>query len=242
MTRNLKVLGLALAAMFALTAVAASAAQAVTPEYHCTSTSANCFAESSASPELTGNGKINGSNDHVFNVNGGNVKCTGTTGVTDGAVLKGTAAKTSTSVTLTPTYAGCKAFGVKATVNPEGCTYTLTLVTGGISPYPITTDIKCPAGKKITVTPTGLSCTITVGEQTGLKGITATNVGTEPTHIEANINITGANGKIAYTKTGTECPEGPGSGTNGTYTGHSTITGFEDNSGTKGAKVGLHVF
>jgi hypothetical protein len=231
MILNRKILGLAFMAVLAVAAMSASAAQAQTPEFHCTSTSVSCFVVSSGGTHGTG------SNDNKFTVNGGNVECTGNTTV-DGAQFKGTAAKTTSSVQLEATYTGCKAFGVAASVKMEGCKYQFALVAGGGGA--VNTNVVCPAGKSITVSAKpALDCVITVGAQGPLTGVSVANAGTEPTHIAATVAIGEV---ISYTKTGTECPGGAGSGTNGKYAGTATLTGYEDNSEVKGTKVGLHVF
>jgi hypothetical protein len=211
-----------------LAAALTSTAQAATPEFHCAAaTTATCFIESRGGLHGTG------ANDNVFYVSGGNVKCTGSATV-DGTQLKGTEAKTSRSVTVAPTYTGCKAFGVSASVKAEGCTFKFILIEGGIGTA--TTDIICPGGKSITVTPTGLSCTITTGAQTGRTGVPFSNSGV--THVAGSANIS----KISYTKSGTECPEGSGGGVNGLYQGTVTLGANEDNGGFKSTEVDLSVF
>lgn len=233
MPRNLKRLVSCLAAVTAIGGLSAGAAQAATPEFHCTATkTANC--------QLTSSGSKGGSNDHVITVEGGQVKCTGNAG-TDGALFPGTVAKTSTTLTLSATYVGCSVFGKSATIKMEECKYVFHLIEGGASPYPTLTDISCPGTNKITITPSGLSCTITIGAQVGFLGTTVINEGgTEPTNIKLETNLAG----LAYTLTGTECPKKAGSFTNGTYTGTSRENGYEDEEEGKkeGPKVGLHVF
>src|SRR5262245_13917290 len=107
MTRNLKVLGLAITAVLAMSAVWATSAQAADPELHCTSTTNTCT--------VTGN-EIN---THTFTVTGGEVRCRSKLTATLNA-------KTVSTVTnVAASYNACKAFGLAATVNMEGCTYTL---------------------------------------------------------------------------------------------------------------------
>jgi hypothetical protein len=167
----------------------------------------------------------------VFTVNTGNVKCTS-------AKIEGTVAKETSSATLNAKYTGCKAFGVKASVEMESCHYTFNLT----SSTEVSTNVNC-TGTPITVTPVGINCTVTVGAQTGLTGITVANEGTEPTDIHATINV----GGIKFTETGNECAEtipGQKGGTfeTGKYTGSATLKGFNDNEGVEGTQVGLHVF
>lgn len=227
MSRNLKILGLALVAVLATSAIAAAAgAQAVTPEFHLTAGSGTGTAKGS-------------SNDNVFTVEGGNVKCTEKASV-PGAQFEVTGQPlTSTTAVVVPIYKNCKAFGVEATVAMEGCTYLFHLVEGS-SPPTAKVDVVCPTGKSITVSAPSLPCTITIGAQTGLEHVTFTNSGgTEPTDITANIAIGESPKKaITYTKTGAGCPGGAGTGTNGKYTGTVTLRGFN----SAGTQVGLHVF
>jgi hypothetical protein len=227
MTRNLKILGLAFAAVLAMSAVAAPAASAQTPEVHCTATvQASCW--------LTAT-----SNDNVLSLSQGEHK---TTITCESSKFTSTVTKTSASQTISPVYTKCKAFGISAPVAMNGCTYTLNDVAGS-SPPTAKVDIVCPAGKVITMKPTGLACVIEIGAQTGLQHIVAENKGTEPTHVFLNITIVGL---IAKT-TGAECPTPGVTETNGSLTGTATVEAFEDEgvgggAPKEGPKVGVHVF
>jgi hypothetical protein len=217
MSHKIMLVAAAALAALALSAVGASAASAA--EFHCTSTSASCFATGEQTTQ------------NVFTVKLGKVKCTG-------ATFKGTGLKTTKSIELEPAYTGCTAFGVAAEVTPNGCKYKFE-VTGTTSPYVVATSVVCASGGKITVKPKAgaLNCTVKVGAQTGLTGVTVTNSETaEPTDINALVNVH----NITYTEEGTECA-GTGAAT-GVYEGGATIKGYEDNSGVEGAQVGLHVF
>jgi hypothetical protein len=104
MTRKLKTLGVALVAVFALTAVMASAASAA--QYTASSYPTTATAESAVG------------ND-VFTTEGGAVECK--------SHFVGTLTGASSDLTVTPTYTNCKAFGfVEASVT--GCKYTFTAV------------------------------------------------------------------------------------------------------------------
>src|SRR6059036_2059114 len=106
MIRNIKLLALTALAALAVTAVAASAAQATTT-----------FTAGSTSGTITGTQTTK----QVFTTNAGKVECT--TAHQEG---KFTAAS-FTTLTVTPTYSGCTAFGfIGATVTMNGCTYTYT--------------------------------------------------------------------------------------------------------------------
>jgi hypothetical protein len=139
-------------AMFALTAVAASAAQAI--EFHSEIENTTITASTET-----------GSNS-VFDAAGASISCAS-------ATFTGTqATKTSPTVTVTPVYSNCTFLGVlNVPVKTNGCQYTFhangeTDVTGA----------SCTA---ITFEATG--CKVEVKKQTGLKEVTYTNLGTGAT-------------------------------------------------------------
>lgn len=194
MTRNLKALGLALVAVFAMSAIAASAASA--QQGTLTSDGPVTLTASEKKPEEGGVNKLT-----AF---GAEVTCPGST-YTAHKVL--TQAETeagkkhepipvpATTATLTPHYKqtnhNCVAtFGWIATIDMNGCDYVIHLgeTTGGVAgTYGVTVDVKCPAGKSITVTlfttaanetAGTVACILHVGEagNLGLKGLHATNL------------------------------------------------------------------
>jgi hypothetical protein len=158
MTSKLKILALALAATFALGAVAASPASAIY-ELHSGSGSGTTY--------LTAVQTVTAQLD----TEKGNIKCTTVTG-------KGSFTGTTDLVSTIedPTFSGCTAFGVTAHIDMMGCDF---LIEGsGISSGVV--HIECPttAGgvtHEITITPTqgGVPiCHIDLGEQTGVFSIT----------------------------------------------------------------------
>jgi hypothetical protein len=161
MTRNLKALGLALVAVFAMSALVTSAASAA--EFHSEGENTTVTASQV--------------NTHVFKTTAGEVTCAK-------ATFSGTqAAKTASSITVNATYSECHInfFGskVSATVNMNGCDYVLYASNKA--------DIVCPAGKKIVVSAAG--CTVEVGGQTGKTTVSYTNK--ENKHIDITPNLTG---------------------------------------------------
>lgn len=233
MIRNLKVLGLALVAVFAMSAVAASGASAAT-EFHCESVTANCWvtAEQSGPNEFTSPA-----------VSATGVKC-------NTVKFEGTAPKTTKTIEVTPEYKNCTAFGFATTdIKHNGCKYHLELTdvidhtTDGTPFGTITTEIKCTGTNKIEITPTlfGASvCTVTVGPQM-LKPseIDVENVaGSNPMDMILTSTLEG----IAYTVDGEGCKSGSaGPHTDGKLHGKVTAKGFEDVNGVEGAQVGLTV-
>jgi hypothetical protein len=212
MTRNLKVLGLALMAAFALAAVGASGASAATELFH-----------SEVEPTILEGSQVG---THKFTTTAGNVTCST-------AVFKGTAKlKTESDQTIHPEYSGCNLSGaefVSATVSTTGCNYTFTQPNSKAG----VTDIVCEVGKNITVTAFG--CTITVGPQNNL-AVSYKNTGTGAGR-DVDVNAEATN--VVYSHTGFTC--GTGSGTTGTYTGETTVKGYTDTNGTKGSQVGIWV-
>jgi hypothetical protein len=216
MIRNLKVLGVALAAVFAMAAVTASAA------------SAQGKLTSTGPVTLTGTetGEAAANRLTAF---GAFVQCPGSTYTGHKAVTTPHAfiASGSTSATLTPHYKqttgtgapNCTgSLGTSATVDLNGCDYLINLgaTTGGVAgTYGVKFDVVCPAGKSITVTiwlsesahttePGSPKCIIHVPAQTGLAGAHATNTG------NGSIDLTGTVTGITATQTRNSilCPSG----------------------------------
>jgi hypothetical protein len=206
MMRNLKVLGLALVAVFAMSAVAASMASA--DELN-----------TAANTTVTLTGKQTTTN--VLKTNVGSTEC-------EEATFTGTTVTPSSTVSVTPVYNKCKSLGFPAIIHMNGCTYLLHVGAGTTG----TADLVCPAGKDVVVTanapaPAVLKCTITVKPQTGLGTITYTNEGSGTTAaviLDLNlINI--ASSSTAGTGIGA-CPTK--SDTAGTLVGSVTATADKD--------------
>lgn len=168
MIRNLKTLGVALAAVFAFSAVAASGAMAQT-QGHLTSSTGVDFT-------LTGTEIAGGLNVFTGPL-GINVKCPGSTYT--GHKLTTTPhafiASGETSTTITPKYVNCEEAGIPRTVDMNGCDYQIddSTTTGGAGTYGVTVDIICPVGKEIVIT--GGACTVNVKGQTDVTGFHVTN-------------------------------------------------------------------
>jgi hypothetical protein len=145
MIRNLKVLGLALVAVFAMSAVAASAASAqngiFTSDGPATLTGTNTEPTKPLENSLTAFGKPVTCPNALYT--GHEVGST-TKGVPNGA----------TEITLTPHYGVCAVEAFPATVDMNGCDYVLALraTTGIADQYNLHSTVKCPVGKHIVVT------------------------------------------------------------------------------------------
>jgi hypothetical protein len=168
MIRNAKILGLAIVAALALTAVMASAA------------SATNFTAASYPVKISGTQ----TESHKFTVGGGTVTCTT-------ATFAGELTAASETLTINPTYSNCTAFGfigAKVTgFSSTGCDFKF--YAGGA------TDLLCSSGD--VVIDAG-ECSVTLSEQKNLTKNTFTNnatgtvtVGTNVSGIHAVVTSTG---------------------------------------------------
>jgi hypothetical protein len=201
MIRNLKALGLALVAVFAMSAVAASAAGAA--EFH----------SASAGTALKGTQVGN----HVFTVGSGfgSIKCTT-------ANFTGTATnKTEKDQTITPEYKGCTdSFGRTADVNVGTAKYTFTPAA------PTTPAVVHVTGTiTIQITPGGGlgECNVTIGaqEDNGIEYHNKEEGGVK--YVEVTTNTTNV---VSTTSGGLfNCGVSNGTHTGGSYTGVSVTRG-----------------
>ena len=204
--RNLKILGLALVAMFAMSAVGASMASAD-----------ELTSELNQAVQMHGEKHPNFTD--VFETTAGNTQCSSVT------YHIGTVTVPPTTIRATPTYSGCTSSGIPAVIDTNGCHF-LFHVTGGSSTVGDVT-VECPSGKDITVTVSlagTIKCTVHVPPQT-LTGdpVTYTNIGSGTTReITVDVNAHG----IQYTHTaGTgigACTTG--SGVTGAFKGKGILT------------------
>ena len=200
MIRNLKSLGLAIGVVLVLSAVMASAAMAVPS-----------FTFSSYPAQVTGS---NTKGSEVFTTEGGKVEC-------DSHFVSHSLSEASSSLTVTPKYTNCTAFGfVEATVNVTSCSFVkhLTSTVTDFSPhkhyYVSHKDLVCHLGGAVTIT--AGTCKAEIKGQTGLSSTRLTNLAGGTVTVEDEVK------GIAYTVTqdGFLCPfSGTGNKTGGTYTG-----------------------
>lgn len=222
MARNIRKLGLVLIAVFALGAVAAQAASAATE---------HTFNSEIGNTVLTADNS--GLGEHVLSVTtkGGtklSVSCT--TVLFSGNQVT----KTADEINLHPTFGkknakgeagSCKLAGITVTVTTTGCNFTFDSDTSG-TPENATTSIVCEAGKVITSTAAG--CTISIGSQGPLHGVSYTGEGSGASR---TIKVAASVKGIAWSAKGALCGLiglGNGeTGTNGEYTGTALTKGFE---------------
>ena len=218
MTRRLSVLSLALVAVFAMSALAASVASAK-------------YNSEVNTTELTGsndffNGKKNETSIHVFTTNAGTVTCNVSSfsgaSVGEKEIVGGWTRK---DLTTHPTYSGCEAFGFPANVSTTGCDYKFLEPNSELK---ASTEVVCEAGKNIVINALGF-CVMNVGAQATTGHVRYVNTGSGSTRdVDVIATITG----ITYNS---PC----GSGTNGTYEGTTTVKGYSDAAHTK--QVGIWV-
>lgn len=196
-----------LAVVFALSALGALAASPATAEF-----------KSSVEHTIHDGSQVG---SDLFAFNAGGVSCSEISYSGTGS------SKTSSTITLAPTYKGCTAFGFPGvTIDVNGC----QLVVG--SAVTNTAAISCP-GAPMEIT--GPSCTLTIASQSGLGSVSYVNEGAAPKRdIKVNFELSG----IKYTQHGkgaTPCTSATFS--NGTYKGIATLTGTD----TAGAQIDLWV-
>jgi len=160
MIRNLKILGLPLVAILAMSmAVMASTASAV--EFH------------SESAHTTLEGEQTEPTEFVFEA--GTVICEET------VYQRTQESKTTAEVILEPEYVGCTSGGASVTISTNGCVYRLYEGEKVAEGYDFLTDIVCPENQVIDVHTTDaaktLKCTITIPGQVKRKKVTYTNKG-----------------------------------------------------------------
>jgi hypothetical protein len=213
MIRRFKSFGVALAAVFALTAVVASGAQAV--QFHSESSTTFLLGQ-----QATRN---------VFDTAAGTVKC-GT--AASNAQFTGEITGTTVSeLTITPECTGATAFGQNMIFNFTGCDYLFTAPTGSAPTYDGRFDIQCPEGKHIDVEVPAGECSLTVFPQEVPGVVNYTNGGAGSTR---DVLVTSGLEGVAYTVDGpgTICGS-VGAHTDGKLTGSVTFKGFENAAHTE---------
>lgn len=220
MKLNTKTLGLALAAALAICAVAAPAAQATEAHLKADSDTENAIVKVEQDPTEP---------HQKLALDSSTFDC-------DMLAAEGTAPKTTDEVTLESVeYYGrtsnttglCSFIGLSATLNFNGCQYTLhagETTAEGTSEG--TLDLICPEGQEVEYSVFG--CTVSVPEQASIAGIGYHEVETGGNR-EITVEINAAN--ITYEEEGFFCSN-PGEATNnGEYEGRAVAKAFEDITG-----------
>jgi hypothetical protein len=201
MIRKFKTLGIAVVAVLAMSAVVASAASA-------TNFTATEYPTAASATSSKGN--------DTFTTAAGTVECHASFAVAS-------ISEPQSSVTVTPTYTNCFAFGLfEAFVHMNGCDYTF-YTSGSV-------DLTCEA-EEGPVAITAGPCEVQISGQSNLSKVDLKNSGTG---ISAQATV----GGVAYnvTKDNFGCPFiGTGPRTGATYTQHNAV----QVSSTNGA--GIHI-
>jgi hypothetical protein len=234
MKGNLILLGaLCLVSMVAAAGVAASA-------------SASYVLTPGANPAILTGSQIGGKATNVLEITsrGTKVECEGASyiGTTEGTEV--------TEVKVHPTYTGCAAFGIAATIDTKGCDLLLTGETDAEKHGRV--HVICNVGHVIEITIPTISCTLKIHEQTPTEGgLTYRNVVVGPSDVEATASIKG----ITYERVGNGvlCAAGaPSEGNDTDLSTKVTVKSFEDKGCTgnlteetlscsEGSQVGLVV-
>jgi hypothetical protein len=213
MIRNLKVLGLAFAAVLSLGAVAVGSAQAASS------------LDVGASPAwITGTQ----SEQNKFTADGVTAKC-------NAASFEATTQTANvTELTVTPKYgeaveAGkeCQLAGTNAKVKMNGCQYTFTNTATALTAEVDITN--CNTGKTIEIEETTATCVFTVKAQGPLSHVVFENEVTSPKTVVANATVT----NIHFVEDGVNCPHNNMTGTTAQYTGKVTLKAFGDVGGVE---------
>jgi hypothetical protein len=225
MTRNLKVLGLALVAMLAMSGMAASSASA-------------SFSSTDEHTFLTASGNA----QQFFVTPGGRgFRCESiTTNTNTSTILE--ADKTAEQTTVGPQYSNCTTenpSGLQAHFEPTGCHYLFTDETNAQGRAPVhivceqeTEEIhtKVTALKLVCLTIPGTNtANVGTGEthNQNLTGVTYTNNGN---HVDFSTNITGI---TTTTQGGCQAEGEPTIHHDGTYTGNVTVSGHDTAGNTE---------
>lgn len=183
MTRNLKALGLALVAVFAMSAVVASAASAQ-----------DKFTTANGNPAYLHGEQVGPIAENQFGINHTEnlVHCENATFESTGTVANG-----AEKAVVHPTYTGCTSPFGEATVDTTGCDYVLTgttethekTETGGTE-TDATVNLECPGGEGvIKVTSAGCTMTMSPASNQNLLGVTYTNEGSGST-ADVKVHVT----------------------------------------------------
>jgi hypothetical protein len=196
MTRNIKVLGLALVALLAMSALASTASAQFESEAESTNLTVSFSSMQKIAPSEGG---------VAFECN--TIKTTGTqTG------------KANTTITISPSFSNCENFvGASTTVTMNGCKFVFHAAKGSTTG---TMDIECETSKVIELE-AGNICRYTIGTQTGLSSVNFKNTGSGTTReVIVEPNVKGI--IVARVTNHFFCPAG---GSIGTYTGSFIMTG-----------------
>ena len=209
MSRNLKTLGLALVAVFALSATMASAA------------SAHVFKASQYPAHLTGIQEEGAENYLEITGSEERVEC-------EVATYSGTVEGETEEVTVQPVYEECFAPGLSpepgsVPVDTEGCHFTLTGETDA-NGHAIA-HVTCEGTSTIKITAPG--CTLEIGTQTPEGGAHYTTT-TNPETGKEDVTVMATSTGVEYSASGSLCFLVAGNGEDGDFHSAITVQGYSD--------------
>ena len=219
MFSKLKALGLAIFAITAMSAFAASAAQAGSFDVGANPANLHAHSEAGQQHELI----LQKTGFTGQQLNRFPAKCTTASleGTTQGQVVS--------EATVTATYSGtCQAFGTNAQVLMNGCKFTVT--GSGHAANTATVDVVgCTAGKKIEIR-TAI-CVLDVPEQNGLSHVVGTNLSSQEVTLAATVQ------GVTVQQTGAACPDGNNHhGTDAEFTGNTIAKAYSDSGNAQVTK------
>ena len=225
MTRNLKALGLALVAVFAMSAMAASGAQATDATFSWDEDTKFLTAHEESS--------------QVFSTTAGSFTCDMVTGHANVEGINDVKTVTGTEVIYWNTASGSKEeakcegpFGTSPTIETNGCHFRFNAgETTAAGTSEGTVDIIGCTGGEITIN--APLCTIHVTEQEGVGPVTYHTVSGSPEDVTIESH---ANNIVSHHE-GFFCGGSAHTDTAGTYTGKVTITGYRDAAHTEQTNV-----
>jgi len=231
MAARLRLFGLAMGAILAIGVVIASMASADQLESETGPVRLTAAQEHFFLPPEQGGFTIA---TDTFLIGGGLLECSSTTY----SGTKASAEPTST-FTMTPSYGACK-YGVATSLESNGCSYLFHINNSGLPPTGGTVDIVCPAGKEMTFTsiPAQPRCVFHIPPQTGLNGVTYSNIGSGSTR-EITVRVETPVNSLKYSQTPGvifKCPAAMK--TDGRWWAAFVITGEEDKEGAA-AHIGI---
>lgn len=146
----------------------------------------------------------------VFTAEAGKLKCSE-------FALPGTISGATNQLKFQQIFWPCTFAGFATTITANGCEFVLHVLNAG-PPYVGTTDIVCPAGKKLEFTAWASGekvCTLGLSPQTGVEGVSFENTGAGSARaVNVNFNLTG----VKYSQTPGFAPLcKAGEYTNGTF-------------------------
>jgi hypothetical protein len=235
MIAKFKALGLAFVAVFAMSAVVATAAQATAG----TLTTFPAGKTVDITAEQVGLHEFKLTDHEVQPGSFASATCSYAHFDGVGAISTG-----ATQITVTPTYGThppqgetCIVFGQPGRITTTGCDYLLKSGTPTGGGWHVTTDLVCTGANTIIIE--SGTCEVHIGPQTGLTTSQVTNSGSASPEtamdLLLHIKITGI--KYTVTKDSIGCPlKGTGTFTGGDYTGTTTVQATDS---TTGAAVGI---